>query len=391
MKSRKILESRTGRDAPGVGRGLECPRFIALAQATANLRCPAAHQPSASTARCPAVTNAGRPRGQRRGTQRPGCTSAAAPGHCGTARKQRGNTARGGLRAARVGREGATPRSAALTQPDPRPLPPTQRNGGRGAPRAEPAALQTRAPERPSALRCALPSGPRGRAAAPSRPRTGPGHVAAPLGPAGAALGREAPLGAANPSGRGRPSAPPRPQPQPRTARPYPVPPRSPPPARRRKCKSAAAPQRPAPLKSFGGGAGPGAEGGGRERGGPGPVQPAQRGTAHLLLARVLRVDVGRPQARPLERSLLIAEEPEGGHDRSCSPRSGRALERAPSGREQHSALAPRLSPRRAGGWAARRRRGRARGGGGSAPRASRRARCPADPAVTPPRPRSPG
>lgn len=191
MKSRKILESRTGRDAPGVGRGLECPRFIALAQATANLRCPAAHQPSASTARCPAVTNAGRPRGQRRGTQRPGCTSAAAPGHCGTARKQRGNTARGGLRAARVGREGATPRSAALTQPDPRPLPPTQRNGGRGAPRAEPAALQTRAPERPSALRCALPSGPRGRAAAPSRPRTGPGHVAAPLGPAGSARGRE--------------------------------------------------------------------------------------------------------------------------------------------------------------------------------------------------------
>lgn len=177
-KSRKILESRTGRDTPGVGRGLECARLIALAQATANLRCPAAHQPSASTARCPAVTNAGRPRGQRRGTQRPGCTSAAAPGHCGTARKQRGNTARGGLRAEgcarRPRRRDSEIRRAHTARPEASPAHAEERRTGSAARRAHGSPdPRTRAAVRPT-LRAALGSPRPGCGTQPPPHRAGP-------------------------------------------------------------------------------------------------------------------------------------------------------------------------------------------------------------------------
>ncbi|MEJ1277558.1 hypothetical protein NN561_008475 [Cricetulus griseus] len=38
----------------------------------------------------------------------------------------------------------------------------------------------------------------------------------------------------------------------------------------------------------------------------------------YLLLLGVLRVDIGRPEPRALQRSLFITEKPEGGHDLSC-------------------------------------------------------------------------
>lgn len=279
MKSRRTLEGRTGRDAPGVGRG--CNVHISLRQPR-----PLPTQPegrrSAIGFNGPLSGGLKSRRAKRAATNPPCRTAAAAPPAPSArqvgARRERREAARecsswqgAGSGCVRRPRRLRDPRRRAhAARPEASPGHPEERRTGRAARRAlRSADARSRTAPVP---RCARPPGPRGRAAAPSRPRTGPG-------PAGAALRLEARSklrsGPRSPSTAA--ASPPRRASSRGPARPGPVPP----PARRRKCKSAAAPQRPTPLKSFGGGAGPGAEGGGRERGGPGRA-PCSRHSAAL-------------------------------------------------------------------------------------------------------------